>query len=413
MGEATLRTIQRIDAVCDCIPVISTLTNGAQLLYKLVRKVDRAANPVAQGWKSDLKIHMISKPAWECGLCMIPFAGNLASLIARIGQGMNDHLMGAVCRSNTEVVKLALANGHLVDSSRAASVLSQAVVSSNFEIFDLIFSSRDWSQSEVIEALPVWCFNDMQDKIANRILDYYGSKGFEKKGLSSYEIYIIIARVEDFVRAGRSKTADRILAILPQCPFAKLSKLLQGNASVYRKSYESELPKILTRDQIDRILELCETPTVQEFQDYCKEIHSKANLLKHAIECENQVIHWDFVLEVNVEHIITNVYFAQRKIIAKLMDLCEFGISGLTQTFSHLSNLGQVAFLNKFLEKYEYRLFLDDKLQILNETLVPSVFYPNSAAGFDFLCRRWSLNFDDEQREQLFTHREEMMSGKR
>ncbi len=238
MGEATLRTIQRIDAVLDCIPVVSTLTNGAQLLYKAARKVDATANPIAPGrsWKTDLKIHVISKPSGECGFCMIPFVGNidgLANLIMRIMEGLKDHLISVVCRSNTEVVKLAIANGHLdntTDHERARRILGQTVYSSNFETFNLIFNSRDWTQSEVIEALPLYPLQ-VQDKMVNAMLDYYHKNNLGADEPTEYPSHCIIRAFGAYVKANKGELADRILGLLSTgstYAFEKFSGLLQN-----------------------------------------------------------------------------------------------------------------------------------------------------------------------------------------
>ncbi len=42
-----IKLIAKVDMVCDCIPVVSTLTNAAILLHKLAIKVNLVANPVS------------------------------------------------------------------------------------------------------------------------------------------------------------------------------------------------------------------------------------------------------------------------------------------------------------------------------------------------------------------------------
>ena len=326
------------------------------LLYKAARKVDSAANPVVRGWKTDLKIHMISKPDWECGYCMIPFAGNLAALIARIGRGLNDHLMTAVCRSNTEVVKLARANGHLDDSKRAESVLGQAAYSSNLETFNLILDSRVWNQF--------------------------------------------------FVKAERGATADRILAILPTCcEFGRLSELLQNNAFVYRKSY-GPAQGTLTEGQIGRILGHCVPPSVQEFQDYCKKIHSKANELKSDIENSNtakkylEAAEYSLAIEItDADQIVRDFYVVHSRIVGKILERLEFNGDNLIQTLALLSNNGQLQFLELFLREYDNKLSLDDRFKVLEGTIPPSRWlYPNSNEGLLFLLRRFIVWIPQDDR---------------
>jgi len=76
--------ISAADFVLDIVPGISTVYNGAILLYKVARKVDKAANPVVNGWKTDLKIHCLKKSAIESLVPMIPLFGNIAALIMHL-----------------------------------------------------------------------------------------------------------------------------------------------------------------------------------------------------------------------------------------------------------------------------------------------------------------------------------------
>ena len=71
--------IQISDAILDCIPFLSTLSNGIELLWKLARKVDATANPVNPSWKNDIKLHLISKSKIECLTGMIPIFDDIVS----------------------------------------------------------------------------------------------------------------------------------------------------------------------------------------------------------------------------------------------------------------------------------------------------------------------------------------------
>src|SRR5271154_2714689 len=100
------KIIKVVDAICDCVPVVSSITNGTQLLYKLARKTDTTANPVKTTWKDDIKIHVICKDKFHCKIGMIPIIGNLATLVHAIIEGLRDDLMYAVINSKIEVIKL-------------------------------------------------------------------------------------------------------------------------------------------------------------------------------------------------------------------------------------------------------------------------------------------------------------------
>ncbi len=129
----TLKNIFIADAVSNCIPVWSTLTNGCQLLYKLIHKVDATAIPVIAPkakLSTDLKIYILSKGQlrnWLSAIAMIPILGNIVSLIINIGiycRGENpDGFLLHNCYSSIgyqensaqkrELFRLALENRHL------------------------------------------------------------------------------------------------------------------------------------------------------------------------------------------------------------------------------------------------------------------------------------------------------------
>jgi hypothetical protein len=100
------------DAVLDCVPAVSTLSNAAEALYKLAHKVD-TQNPVTPGWKTSIKIHVLSKSYTSCFIGAIPILGNLCKLVELVYKciyGFDDHLINAFASNNEEMIRLSLGN---------------------------------------------------------------------------------------------------------------------------------------------------------------------------------------------------------------------------------------------------------------------------------------------------------------
>ncbi len=74
------KIIRITDAVLDCVPIVSTLSNAAQLLYQSACKVD-TLNPVAPGLKTSLQIYVLSKSKWSCYIGLVPVLGNILNLV--------------------------------------------------------------------------------------------------------------------------------------------------------------------------------------------------------------------------------------------------------------------------------------------------------------------------------------------
>lgn len=82
------KNIAAIDAVCDCIPIVSTITNGLQLLYKLAYKIDAAANPLKIMGAHPIEIHMVTKSNLDCFWGMIPIVGNIVNIVMLVLYGL-------------------------------------------------------------------------------------------------------------------------------------------------------------------------------------------------------------------------------------------------------------------------------------------------------------------------------------
>lgn len=280
------KVIKVVDAVCDCLPVVSTITNGAQLIYKLARKVDAAANPVNTTWKDDLKIHFINKDKHDCLIAMIPVIGNITSFIFFILDGFRDHLKQAVCRSNTEVVKLYLARHPLSDDKRGKNILEQAAFSSLPEVFNLILSAVEWSCQSLIEALPgVLGPDDKQERNAISILEKYGRKE-QIPALIEDQIKGVVRILNEYINANRLETAGRILSILPECDFNNFKEILLNYSFTSHDSLRSE-EGVLSNELIDPIINRCIITQVQ-LEEYCRDIRNKKRSLEKNIDSENR-----------------------------------------------------------------------------------------------------------------------------
>lgn len=75
-----MRNISRtVCQIMECLPVISTFVGASEIIYKLARKVN-GKNPIANSWRSDLKLHVASMSYFSCAVAMVPFVGNLLRL---------------------------------------------------------------------------------------------------------------------------------------------------------------------------------------------------------------------------------------------------------------------------------------------------------------------------------------------
>ncbi len=397
------KIINVVDAVCDCIPVVSSFTNGTQLLYKLARKVDATANPVNTTWRDDVKIHVINKSKFECLIAMIPIIGNLTNLIAFIIIGLRDQLMYSVVSSNTESIKLHLARHPLNDNQKAKRILGQAAFSSKPEVFELIFKSRTWDIHSVIEALrSCWCPNESKEENANLILDYY-DKHLNNSDILEDHTYAITSILKDFIKAGRAQTASRILNILPQCDFARFEEILAIHS--YR-SYSSFRSKegVLTEDQIEGIISRCKPCTLKKFTEYCRKVHNEAESLGRDVDSNNnynQQYHPNRE-KLNKHEIMNDFYEVHNGIIQKLLNLVtEIEQSSLIDSLSSLANNGEIQLLEMFLVKYENQLTSEDKLSIIRKTR--QSFFENGSAlkGLKHFFTKYNHDLTDEQCMEL------------
>src|SRR3990167_6703237 len=169
--------IKGTDAGLNCVPIVNTINNAAQAIYKLAHRVD-VLNPVAPGLKTTIKIHILNKDIFGCFVEALPIFGNLLALgklVLSIINGFDDDLMWAVIRNNAEVVHLCLGNNALNDPNRADRIFGQSAYSSNNEIFRQVLNSHDdWSSQNLMHGLSN-CYLARDNNVANAndILDFW------------------------------------------------------------------------------------------------------------------------------------------------------------------------------------------------------------------------------------------------
>jgi len=364
----TLKFIKVVDNICDCIPLVSTLTNGAQLLYMLVHKVDAVANPVKTSRVDDIKIHVLTKFKSDNLRGMVPIFGNmyrLAEWIIRaksriFKEVLPDQFLRAIVNNNEEAVSLYLANHPLKNEEKAIKALRQSVSCSNPKVFKLILDSREWDIHAVMVALNScwWAPNYSREANANLILDYFedhfNNSDIEGR-ISRRRIGVFIDLFEDFVKADRAETASRILGILPtasrilgilpECNFELFEDVL------VERSHSKE--GVLTDEQVQTIINLCSTVTLKQLIHFCNRVQRRG---------KNHEVH--------------------EKIIQELLDKIEEGEnhSEIVDAMFHVTKNGNINTRELFLEKYGDQLTVEDKLSLIKRA-APSLLFMQSVAS--------------------------------
>ncbi len=141
MAASWSKQVQIVDAICDCTPGLSTLTNGAQLLYQLTHRVHDAASVITPGLQTEIKIHVLNKERLRLCVGMIPLLGNIYNLYKLVVEGWSNPMDKAASAGNVEVVRLCKANWHDDDL-----VLWWAASKCDGPSFEQILEMRnDWS----------------------------------------------------------------------------------------------------------------------------------------------------------------------------------------------------------------------------------------------------------------------------
>lgn len=278
------KIVKVTDAVLDCIPIVSSITNAAHVMYRVAHKVD-ALNPVAPGLKTSIKIHSLSKDNFNCFLSFIPVLGNLYKLwelvlrtihcfdympCGNLSPTHDDDLITAVVRNNQEIVHLCLGNRALNDPDRAHRVLESAAYHSSNEVFRKVFNHRaDWSAESLITALEScsWAVNDITAQNAADILDFWTTHG---KVLDAEKIDAAIRSLKHFLKGSRLDLAERVIGILPnQTSFDRVKNILL-NYSCTQYNYRGEVQKagVLTEEHRNMLIAKITKPSLQQLIEY-------------------------------------------------------------------------------------------------------------------------------------------------
>ncbi len=183
-----IKVVNTLDKVTDCIPIVSTMKNAGILLYQLIHKVNKVANPVKTSWTDDIKIHVLSKDNFMAGIASIPVVGNLTCLIVyvklAIAKVTDDFIIGGpkgylaessrgwhygTKKHSYEITALYLARNPNRQEHKHAKSLCFAASTENEEVFKLILNSRHWT----FESLKNTLMDTHNINNANLILDQY------------------------------------------------------------------------------------------------------------------------------------------------------------------------------------------------------------------------------------------------
>lgn len=399
------------DAVLDCLPIVSSITNAAHGFYKLVHEVD-ALSPVAPGLKTSLKIHSLSKDNIDCVVGFIPIIGNIIKLLELVVRAIycfeekpwgfcdtttDDDLLTAVCRNNKEIVHLCLGNGALDDPNRAHKMLGQAAFSSDNGVFRQVFNHRnDWSGKDLVDALESCWFCTANNALnATDVLDFWINHG---KVLDPGDIRSATGIIENFLRGNRLALAGGVIGILPeQVPFRYIKDiLLKYSCTEYDFQGRVATAGVLTEEQRNQLIEKSAKPSLTELNDYYRGFGYELTSRWTTVDDTYRTTHFDTFDRLFEKAELTP-------------DQVEKFISLITTSYI------ECGFVEFFAEKHEGMLTLQSKVGILSK-LQPNSFdevgsLEKKAALFDSLVQRWKGDISEPQAHELYAAIDE--SGKK
>ena len=178
-----LQNINTIGKISDCIPVISTLTNGFIILYRLAHKVDNTVNSQTNSWKDDLKIHILSKDALIAAIATIPVVGNFVAFVHHLvntyfqAEKSTSYILTTACGSkssglkdhNLEIVQLYAERQPKILDANLFKCIYLAAQNNRFDILKTLIGKSDRKEFYIKEA-----FNECSDmQMAESILAEY------------------------------------------------------------------------------------------------------------------------------------------------------------------------------------------------------------------------------------------------
>jgi hypothetical protein len=358
------KIVKVTDAVLDCIPIVSSLTNAAHAIYKLAHKVD-ALSPVAPGLKTSIKIHSLSKDNFDCFVGFVPILGNIFKLVELVlrailrfdytpggilGPTRDDDLLTAVGRNNKEIVHLCLGNNALDDPDRADSILRQAAYCSSNEVFRQVFNHRnDWNAKRLVNALRGCGFvNDTNALNATDVLDFWTAHG---RVLDAKDMYSAISTIEDCLKRGRVALAGRVIGILPgEVSFYSMKDiLLKYSCSQYNSRGEVEETGVLTAEQRNALIAKSTRPSLEQLKEYYGSVGYQLSSNRTADDYRET--HFDT--------------------LNKLLDLAQLQSNKIEEFIARTVTYDEFAFIEPLVTKYEGQLSPQSKVKIL-KGLLPS-----------------------------------------
>ena len=358
------KIVRGTDAVLNCIPIVNTINNTAQAIYKLAHKVD-TLNPVVPGLKTSIKIHILSKGHFDCFIESLPIVGNLialGNLVLFILNRFDDHLIRAFINNNTEVVHLCLGNNPLNDPNRADTIFGLSAYSSDNKTFRQVLLGYDWSSKNLMRGLRNCRFaRDGGVANANEILDYWIA---HRKVLDPDDICSATFIIRDFLQKGKIALAQRVIEILPkEVSFDYIKNILLV-----------EKTGVLTEGLRNALIAKSKKPSLQELKLYY--ISVRRHFIHNTTADNHRKTHLDM--------------------LDKLLDLAQLNLEEIEDfigTTATSAKYDSFVFMEFLVTKYEDLLTPPLKVKILGR-LIPCAsdrlaFCPKRAKLFAYWIGRW------------------------
>ncbi len=344
------KIVKITDAFLDCIPIVSSISNAAQTMYKLAHRVD-ALSPVAPGLKTSIKIHVLSKRNLDCLIGSIPVIGNFLKLLEFIRRAISgfdcdqfgcsdDDLIRAATQNNEEIVHLSLGNNALNDPLRADTVLRQSADRSNNVVFRQILEHQsDWSGKSLANALAgCWSARDNNVANADTILNYLQIYQKTLDGLDENRLIGLASALENFLEKNKVDLAERVIKVLPEgIPFLYIQPILLKYIS-----------GVMTRESVDALIAKSNKPSLEELEGYHASVAYECARNKPSRNCRKT--HFE--------------------VLNRLLDLAQLQPNEIGKFISSASRSGEFCFIEPLITKYRTtQLTLQSKAEILRNLL--------------------------------------------
>jgi hypothetical protein len=191
MGLSIDTGVRAADAFINCVPVVGQLNQFVQLCYRTTATVQGQTVP---GFKTTLKIHVLSKTPSELVVGCIPILGTIVAIVRLVFfilLGFESDLNRAILSGRSDLVQLCLDNGALDDPERAVQALIRAARQQEGGLFDLVLNKKDqtsphyWRYKDVIKVLASGALSASQ---AVGLLTVWESYGDRKVEASDYNV---------------------------------------------------------------------------------------------------------------------------------------------------------------------------------------------------------------------------------